>query len=229
MVAFAGARWSLAPCLVGLFRETDKLFPRRSTISDGTIGNAEHAARESDHNPDGNGWVDAADLTDDKSSGCDADHLAQHLIAAKDPRVSYIIWNRTIVRGYDRKATSTRPFLKAWTPEPYTGTNPHDKHTHISVADHARGYIGPWWPQEDDMPLTDADLLKIADVVAIRMAPELKALADDVKRHEDTLRDGLAAVTRRTLGVDLMADGSEQHKADADTGSRFQKLLDGAD
>lgn len=88
-----------------------------------------------------------------------------------------------------------------------------------------------WTPgtpdQEDDMPLTDADLLKIADVVATRLKPDLDHLEADVKAKVADVQGNLAALQRRVLGVEEMADGTEQHKADADTGTRFQQLLGG--
>lgn len=186
MVAISGPGWRLAPCLVALFNETDRRFPNRSKASDGSIGDPAHAARKSDHNPD-NGWVDAGDLTDDKANGCDADHLAQHLVASRDERVSYIIWNRTIVKSYGPSA---------WQPQPYTGANPHDKHTHISVRDDARNDLRPWWPEEDDdMPLSDEDILKVAEAVTIALKPQLDAVyakivptetvREDIRRTKD--------------------------------------------
>jgi hypothetical protein len=41
------------------------MFPERSKESDGSIGNAEHSARQSDHNPDQFGIVRAIDITND--------------------------------------------------------------------------------------------------------------------------------------------------------------------
>ncbi len=79
-----------------------------------------------------------------------------------------------------------------------------------------------WTPDtEDDMPLTDADLLKVAAAVKKVLEPEFAS----VKKNADTLRDSLSDLQRRVLGVEHMADSTEQHKADADTGKRFQELL----
>ena len=158
MVATAGPGWVLAPCLVALYAEADRLFPNRSVASDGTIGNDAHAATISDHNPDSSGDVLAADLTDDKANGCDADLLAQHLVASRDQRVRYVIWNDTIVKSYD---SSRGP---AWQPQPYDGENPHITHTHISVHDTAaaKNDVTAWFPQEDDVtPEQDARIRRI--------------------------------------------------------------------
>ena len=219
MVALSGRGWKLAPCLVALIKECDRLYPSRSIASDGSIGDPAHASRASDHNPS-DGWVCAVDITDDKAHGCDADHLAQHLVASRDPRVKYVIWNRTIVKSY---ASGGHP---AWTPYPYTGTNAHDKHTHISVHNTAgsRDDLRPWWGvEEDDMAVSDEDLLKIAEAVTIAMQPQV----DEIKTKIAATQTNLAALQRRVLGVEEMADKAEQPKADADTGARVQKLLGG--
>lgn len=160
MVALSGTGWRLAPCLVRLIEECDDLFPNRSTVSDGSIGDLSHQVRTSDHNPD-DGWVCAVDVTDDKADGCDADLLARHIVASRDPRVKYVIWNGTIVKSYVDPAGH-----RAWEPYPYTGTNPHDKHTHISVhnTSAARNDLSPWWPQNEPAPVTpseDDDMLII--------------------------------------------------------------------
>src|SRR5262245_33953750 len=45
--------WRVAQCLLTLLGQVDELAPKRSRRCDGTIGDAAHAARTSDHNP----WV----------------------------------------------------------------------------------------------------------------------------------------------------------------------------
>lgn len=87
--------------------------------------------------------------------------------------------------------------------------------------------------EEDDMPLTDTDILRIADVTAKVVLDRLGLELDDERAEEQAghnrRRDTLAALFRRVLGVPVMANSAEQHKADEDTGRRFQHLLgDGA-
>lgn len=138
------ADWRLAPSLVTLRREVDALWPGRSKISDGTIGNAAHAARASDHNPDGEGVVRAWDVT--RWIGPDgdvADLIVQHLRAVRDPRVSYVIWQRRICNS--RSVGGAEPW--AW--RAYAGANPHDRHAHISVRSAPTGDDPSSWHLED--------------------------------------------------------------------------------
>lgn len=231
MVAVSGRGWKLAPCLVELFKEADRRDPSRDHSSDGSIGNAEHSARVSDHNPSDDGWVCAGDIDDDddqESPGVDL--LLRHLVASKDPRVKYVIRNGTIWKNYPNRG------LPPWAPQVYSGVNAHRSHLHISVWNtaQARNDLRPWWPvEEDDMPLTDADVLKVADATAKVVLARLGLELDDERAEEQAghnrRRDTLAALFRRVLGVPVMANSAEQHKADEDTGRRFQHLLgDGA-
>lgn len=117
--------WELAPALEALFRDVNREWPSRSKASDGTIGDAAHAARKSEHNPNRepdddvpDGYVTAADIT---SSGIDADRLIKAMIA--DPRTWYVIH-----RG--RIHSRTYGFAN----RPYTGSNPHNGHVHISLV-----------------------------------------------------------------------------------------------
>ena len=123
--------WRVAKSLLALRRQVDAKAPRRSKASDGTIGDAAHATRSSDHNPwvrDGAmGVVTAMDITHDPANGCDAGALAESIRASRDARVKYIIWNRRIA------SSSVIGGVAAWTWRPYSGSNPHSKHVHISV------------------------------------------------------------------------------------------------
>lgn len=149
MVAVRGNNWWLAPSLVELFAEADRLAPNRSTLSDGSIGDPSHSARASDHNPAANGAVCAADLTHDPRGGMDAHAFAEHLRVARDGRVKYVISRGRIV-------SATR---SPWVWRTYTGANPHDKHVHVSIPNtaSARDDTSSWFdsiptpPEDDDM------------------------------------------------------------------------------
>lgn len=116
--------WHLAPSLKALFAEVDARWPKRDKSSDGTLGDAAHASRASEHNPDHDadpmptGAVSAADITKDSAAMIEA--VRKALVA--DDRTWYVIhdghiWSRT--HGFEKR--------------PYTGTNPHRGHLHVSL------------------------------------------------------------------------------------------------
>ena len=110
--------WHLAPALEQLRAEVNKKWPNRSKASDGTIGDASHSARTSDHNPNSRGSVNAMDIT---VAGIDKGTLIA--VAKKHPSVRYIISDRRIM---NRDIGNFRS-------RPYSGSNPHTKHVHISL------------------------------------------------------------------------------------------------
>lgn len=152
--------WYLSPALVTLQGEVNAVYPHRSKVSDGTLGDAAHAARTSDHNPAADGEVCAWDCTYDPATGLGvAPELAEFLRTSKDLRVKYVIWNKRIFRSYPK------PGIPAWTWAPYTGLNTHEHHCHVSVKTdssgtawgfHAPSPAKPAWtppPMPTDLPL----------------------------------------------------------------------------
>lgn len=123
--------WRVAKSLLVLRRQVDAVAPARHRDSDGTIGDQQHAARHSDHNPwvrDGKmGVVTALDITHDPDGGCNAEAIAEAIKASCDSRVKYIIWNRRITSSYIING------VNAWDWRHFPGTNPHTQHVHISV------------------------------------------------------------------------------------------------
>ena len=121
------ADWRLAKSLEKLRAQVNLARPNRSKSSDGSIGDANHASRTSDHNAwisDGTmGVVSAIDITHDPKGGFDSYAFAEWLRTKKDKRIKYVISNRRIF------SSVTSP----WTWRPYTGSNPHDHHCHVSV------------------------------------------------------------------------------------------------
>lgn len=127
--------WRLAGALVSLRAAINARWPNRDRASDGTIGDAAHATRVSDHNPwvivNGVGVVRALDVDKD---GIDAPWLAEQLRllgASGDARLTgggYVIFNRRITRA-DWSGWST-----------YTGNNPHTSHVHVSFSRGANGF-----------------------------------------------------------------------------------------
>jgi hypothetical protein len=120
--------WRVARCLDRLLLEVNALAPHRSKASDGALGDAAHASRDSDHNPwvqlAGVGIVTARDFTHDPAGGFDAYRFAELLKSNKDPRVKYVISNRRI--------WSPARDSEGW--RPYHGENAHTHHTHVSCS-----------------------------------------------------------------------------------------------
>ncbi|WP_174843491.1 hypothetical protein [Thalassococcus sp. S3] len=123
--------WRVAQSLLTLRAQVDAACPNRNRDSDGTIGDAAHCPGPSDHCPnirhDGVGIVTALDLTHDPEVGCDMGRLMAALVAARDRRIKYLIYDRRIVSSYP---VDDQP---AWIWRPYSGSNPHARHAHISV------------------------------------------------------------------------------------------------
>lgn len=121
--AMSGEGWYLANSLRNLVAEINYRYPNRPTKADGSIGDRSHAARFSDHNPDGKGCVHAIDIT----TGKDVADQIMRLILKRCRRgrlkaIYYIIFNgRIYSRTYGFKARK------------YTGTDPHTGHIHISI------------------------------------------------------------------------------------------------
>ena len=83
--------WRVAESLQRLLEQVNQMAPDRNKASDGSIGDPRHQSRASDHNPwviDGNiGVVTARDITHDPRNGCDAQKIADSIVASRDPRV----------------------------------------------------------------------------------------------------------------------------------------------
>jgi hypothetical protein len=151
-----------APTLVQMLEEATRLWPKRRRTSDGICSSPDHRKQSpgSDHDV-GN----AGDLSHDPANGCDAHHLADLLIKARDPRVKYVISDGRIWNPSRDKPGVWRP---------YAGANPHTLHIHVSIHTHARNSTASWWlpllkplaaPPEDDM--TPEQATQLAEVLRL--------------------------------------------------------------
>lgn len=122
--------WVLAAGAKRMRDEINELWPNRDKASDGSIGDASHSARVSDHNPDGAGYVLAIDIDADldpkkkNASWLLADQI--RLIARKDKRIKYVI--------HQGKIASARSL---WRWRAHSGA-PHMHHIHVSFNTSAR-------------------------------------------------------------------------------------------
>lgn len=234
--------YRVAKALDVLRAELDTAAPDRSIASDGSIGDAAHATRDSDHNPwvidgDGIGVVRARDFTHDPAHGCDAGKLAEairQLGIRGHPALgpgSYVIW--------DRRIASDTPDGTPWNWEPYGGTNPHDHHCHVSVSLAESGYDSTksWGVIEKKDGFDMADIKDLERVVRAEGDRILERLVDrlvkqgktaqerhqrvveSLKRIESETSDDMDAVELRkrlrSLREAVEADGSEPVAADA--------------
>lgn len=112
-----------------LREQFDDCYSDRDRKSDGWLGDARHAARSSDHNPDSQGIVRAIDIDRDLSGVSKPDLMPdvadQIRLCAKagDKRIAYVI--------FDGRIASSK---KGWAWRPYTGSNKHNHHCHISFT-----------------------------------------------------------------------------------------------
>ncbi|TCO64397.1 peptidoglycan-binding domain-containing protein [Actinocrispum wychmicini] len=133
--------YRLARCLAVFRDEVNNRWPGRDKSSDGWIGDAAHATRQSDHNPwvhdnNGVGVVRAYDIDAGPGDNTDiglwlADHV-RTLGASGHPALrngSYVISARRIASP-----------SSGWQWRAYTGSNPHISHTHVSVSLDQAGY-----------------------------------------------------------------------------------------
>jgi len=126
--------WRLAKSLVVFRNELNAIAPNRSKRSDGTIGDAAHAASDSDHNENDAGVVCAFDGTHDPAGGADMAAITEFLRQHPPRALKYMIFNRRIC---SRK--------NGWRWVAYNGSNPHDKHAHFSTGEGPDGHsTGPY-------------------------------------------------------------------------------------
>lgn len=186
-----------------------------------TIGDASHASRDSEHNPEPQGSapgadlgeVDAADFMESKGvTDAMLDELADGLVRSRDPRILYVIRNRRICSSV----------VEPWVWRPYGGSDPHTDHVHLSVNDKFDDNESDWkwekmvartlsydtvtgkWPVlmmgDEDANLPGYNVVKRAQLMANYLENTLPAI--------DT--DGVyGPLTARKLGKIFKSDGKK--------------------
>lgn len=229
MAKGSGRDWYLAASLIALGNEVNAKWPKRDTASDGAIGDASHQARKSDHNPDysAGGVVRAIDID---NGGIDVGELLTAVIA--DPRVWYVIWNRTI---YSR--------TYGWKARAYDGADPHTGHVHISI-NHTKAAesASPAWfghtttpPPQGELSMADVqDILAYQKACTIQVQNNTRQLlnnavntildgvqkyavaVNDFTRQTDSGSDAERTAALDKLRADLMASLKPLQDATAD-------------
>lgn len=127
----AARDWRAAESLLKLKAQVNAAFPNRSKSHDGMIGDSSHCPGTSDHCPNiidgGVGVVTAFDITHDPAHGCDMRELMESIRTSRDNRVKYVIYDHWMYSSYDHLG------VLAWRWRPYSGSNPHTTHAHVSV------------------------------------------------------------------------------------------------
>ncbi len=139
--------WQLVEAGVTLRDQVNARWVKRDKASDGSVGDADHADRESDHNPDGDGWVHAIDIDEDlRGSKHDNRWLADQLIAYARTRRSGSNRLKNIV--YEDQVASGTYADTYWT---FRGSGyGHTHHLHISFTSAAEQ-----GGQDFDIPILD--------------------------------------------------------------------------
>ena len=119
-----------SPAAISVLRQATALAPKRKKASDGLLPSAAHikANPTSDHNT---GL--AVDLTHDPKKGIDCAIIFEKF--KEDERVSYLIFNKKIWSRAKAKSGN----------RPYSGSNPHTRHLHISINADKANDTSPWF------------------------------------------------------------------------------------
>ena len=161
-------QWRPAKSINTLLSQLNTKYPTRSKVSDGIVGDTSHGARKSDHNPDKNGVVKAVDITFDNDPsdgiGVNGQWLADTLVKNKDRRIKYIIWNRQIISS--EKAP--------WIWRPYTGSNAHKHHVHISVGEDFDSI--DLWDLSGAEPRIDATFIPTSNIYTVKEGDTLSEI-----------------------------------------------------
>jgi hypothetical protein len=119
------------PAATAVLRQATALFPKRKKLSDGLLPSLAH--QRLNPNSDHNTGL-AVDLTHDPKNGVDCSIIFEKL--KKDKRVNYLIFDGQIWSRLRRKEGNRK----------YSGSNPHDKHLHISIDRAYSNDTSPWFP-----------------------------------------------------------------------------------
>jgi hypothetical protein len=118
------------PAAIAVLRQATALFPKRKKLSDGLLPSLAH--QRLNPNSDHNTGL-AVDLTHDPKNGIDCAVIFEKL--KEDERVAYLIFNKKIWSRQRRKEGNRN----------YTGSNPHNKHLHISIYSDKCDDTSPWF------------------------------------------------------------------------------------
>ena len=139
------------PAAIAVLRQATAISPGRKKASDGLLPSAAHIKQSpsSDHNT---GY--AVDLTDDPKNGIDCTDIFEKL--KEDKRVKYLIFQGKIWSAEKAKQGN----------RVYTGSNPHNKHLHISINDGMGNDTSPWFWWLNQPKIVNQVIAKVTSVPA---------------------------------------------------------------
>jgi hypothetical protein len=139
------------PAAIAVLRQATAISPSRKKASDGLLPSAAHIKQSpsSDHNT---GY--AVDLTDDPKNGIDCTDIFEKL--KEDKRVKYLIFKGKIWSAEKAKQGN----------RVYTGSNPHNKHLHISINDGMGNDTSPWFWWLNQPKIVNQVIAKVTSVPA---------------------------------------------------------------
>jgi len=139
------------PAAIAVLRQATAIAPLRMKASDGLLPSNAHLKQSpaSDHNT---GL--AVDLTHDPKNGIDCEEIFEKL--KEDKRVKYLIFKRIIWSKEKSKLGNRR----------YTGSNPHNKHLHISIESAMATDTSPWFWWMNQPKIVNQVIAKITPVPA---------------------------------------------------------------
>jgi hypothetical protein len=139
------------PAAIAVLRQATALSPSRMKASDGLLPSNAHLMQSpaSDHNT---GL--AVDLTHDPKNGIDCEEIFEKL--KEDKRVKYLIFKGRIWSKEKSKLGNRR----------YTGSNPHNKHLHISIESTMATDTSPWFWWMNQPKIVNQVIAKVTPVPA---------------------------------------------------------------
>ena len=233
--------WRLAPTLVQLRKEINAGWPLRDKTSDGSLGNASHAASASDHNPDSRRVVCAIDIDEDLGGSANTAYprfnpgapaktrLVERLLtlakAGKLPQLHYVIYEGVIYQDKNRFAGKK-----------YTGRNAHEHHVHVSVYHSAElaDWAKPWGIAADPVKPTTGKVVvmgkALPDVRGVSAAAINKACGtDETSVHVYYMQTWLKALKLYSGALDGLWHTKSKTQAGLDFYRRFTLKLEGED
>ena len=197
--------------------QASERWPNRNRASDGLCASAAHSAQNptSDHEPDSRGICHAADLTKDVAAGCNVHELWNGLAARRDRRVKYLIRDRQIWNP------SVALYWRA-----YYGSNPHEKHGHVSILTAFEDDVADWFG-ENGGGLMAGDADRIIATIGQYEQDTRRLLIELLARQSREIRAKQQRTTERIIAAVREGTPEAVAKALVDDGPSIEEVAAG--